>query len=137
MNHASQSQRRGGTLIAALVCLVIVMALLGHMLVGALRMGRQMRVERDRCQCELLLQSGLERAAFQLAAAEPYSGEVWNVPSDEIVGSGEGQVTIQVSRNGDSPPRIHVLAEYPMGGEHSIRRSRSVELRTTHPLSQE
>jgi Tfp pilus assembly protein PilX len=136
MNHASQ-RRRGAALIAALVCLVIVMALLGHMLVGALRMGRQMRVERDRRQCELLLQSGLDRAAFQLAAAEPYSGEVWNVATDEIGGSGEGQVTIQVSRNGDSPPLIHVLAEYPMGSEHSIRRSRSVEFRTTHPLPQE
>lgn len=137
MRPANTLRRRGAALIATLVCLVIVMALLGHMLVGALRMGRQMRVERDRRQCELLLQSGLDRAAFQLAAAEPYSGEVWNVSSDEIGGSGEGQVTIQVSRNGDSPPQIEVLAEYPLGSEHSIRRSRSALLRSTHPLPQE
>jgi Tfp pilus assembly protein PilX len=137
MSQVRVRQRRGATLAAALVCLVIVTALLGHMLVGALRMGRQMRVDRDRRQCELLLQAGLDRAAFQLAAAETYSGETWNITPDEIGGFGEGQVTIQVSRAGDAPPHIHVLAEYPLGSEHSIRRSRSVELQSTHPLPQE
>ncbi len=133
-----QPARRSGTvLIAALVCLVIVMALVGAMLVGALRIGRQLRVERDARQCELLLQAGLDLAALRAAAAETYAGEVWDVPATEIGGTGVGQVTIQVSRPDQAPPQLRILAEYPVGDEHSIRRSRSVQLQSTIPPSQE
>jgi hypothetical protein len=145
MKQTAPRQRRGTALIAALVCLVVVMALLGNMLVGALRIGRQMRGERDRRQCELLLQAGLDRAALRASAAAPYAGEVWDVPSAEIGGTGDGQVTIHVSRQGDTPPRspplealsIRVLAEYPVGSDSSIRRSRTVQLQNTTPLPQE
>ena len=137
MSHANHQRRRGMVLVAALVCLVVVMALLGHMLVGALRTGRQMHRERDRRQCELLLQAGQGRAALRIAADASYAGEVWNIPAAEIGGQSEGQVTIQVSKNANSPPHIRVLAEYPRGSEHSIRRSRSALLPSTNPLSQE
>jgi Tfp pilus assembly protein PilV len=145
MKQTASRQRRGTALIAVLVCLVIVMALLGNMLVGALRIGRQMRGERDRRQCELLLQAGLDRAALRASAAAPYSGEVWNVSSADISGTGDGQVTIRVSRQGDTPTRsplsealsIRVLAEYPVGSDSSIRRSRTAQLQNTTPLPQE
>jgi hypothetical protein len=107
------------------------------MLVGALRTGRQMRLERERRQCELLLQAGLDRAALRVAADAPYPGEVWNVPAAEIGGPSDGQVTIQISQNADAPPHIRVLAEYPLGSEHSIRRSRSFLLPSINPLSEE
>ena len=124
-------RRRASVLAATLVCLVIVMALLGSMLVGALRVGRQMRIERDRRQCELLLQAGLDRAALSLREDESYRGEVWDASAAEIGGAGAGQVTIQVSRPSDGPPRMRIQAEYPLGSEHSIRRSRTVQLPTT------
>jgi Tfp pilus assembly protein PilX len=129
--------RRGAALIAALVCLVIVMALLAAMLVGALQISRQMRVERDRRQCELLLQAGLDRAALRVSAAEPYQGEVWTVPAADIIQRGGGRVTIEVSRDGNAPPQIHVVSEYPVGSDSSIRRSRKVQLKPTTPLPQE
>ena len=127
----------GSALVATLVCLVIVMALLGHMLVGALRMGRQMHVERDRRQCNLLLQAGLDRCAHRMAADEPYLGEVWDVPAAEIGGAAPGQVTIRVSSQDEGPPQIYVLAEYPVGSETSIRRSRTFQMQSNHPLPQE
>ena len=129
--------RHGTVIIAALVCLVIVMALLGGMLAGALRIGRQLRVERNARQCELLLLAGLDRAALRAAAGETYMGEVWDVPAAEIGGAGAGQVTIEVSRPGGTSPQFRVLAEYPLGGELSIRRSRTVQMQSTTPLSQE
>ena len=142
MKQSPFRRPRGSALVATLVCLVIVMALLGHMLVGALRIGRQMRVERDRRQCELLLQGGLDRCVLRMAAAEPYSGEVWDVPAAEIGGAAAGQVTIRVGPQDEGlqeegPPQIHVLAEYPVGSESSIRRSRTVQLQTNNPLPQE
>jgi len=124
-------------LIAALVCLVVVMALMGNMLVGALRVGRQMRVERDRRQCELLLQAGLDRAVLRRTASPTYAGEVWEVPAVDIGGAGHGQVTIHVSRPDDRPPEVRVLAEYPLGSDRSVRRSRTFQIQFTGPLSQE
>lgn len=130
-------QPRGAVLVATLVCLVVVMAILGNMLVGALRIHRQLRVERDRQQCELLLQAGLDRAALSLSVAEGYTGEVWDAPAAEIGGSGDGRVTIRVSRQGENAPQIHVLAEYPVGTESSIRRSCTAQLQSTTPLPKE
>jgi hypothetical protein len=128
-------QRRGTVLVTALVCLLIVMAMLGTMLVGALRTGRQLRKERDHRQCELLLQAGLERAAFRLTEKPDYAGETWGLPGAGIIGLGTGQVTIEVSRDSsDLPPQIHVVAEYPTGSEHSIRRSETVPIPSTMPL---
>ena len=98
---------------------------------------RQLRVERNARQCELLLLAGLDRAALRAAAGETYMGEVWDVPAAEIGGAGAGQVTIEVSRPGGTSPQFRVLAEYPLGGELSIRRSRTVQMQSTTPLSQE
>lgn len=128
-------QRRGTVLVAALVCMLIVMAMLGTMLVGTLRISRQMRKGRDHRQCELLLQAGLERAAFRLAEKPDYAGETWDLPGASIIGLGDGQVTIEVTRKSDElPPQIHVVAEYPTGSEHSIRRSETVPVLSTLPL---
>jgi type II secretory pathway component PulK len=138
MKQRRERKRRGAALVVALVCLVIVTALVGTMLVGAMRSGRQLRVERNLRQCELLLQAGLDRAAAQLTdSPATYAGETWDVPSAEIGGDAGGQVTIQVTRPSDELPQVRVLAEYPLGSEHSIRRSRNFQLPTTSPLSPE
>jgi hypothetical protein len=137
MKQPVSRDRRGVALITALVCLAIVMALIANMLVGALQISRQMRVERDRRQCELLLQAGLDRAVLRLSAAEPYQGEVFDLRAADIIQRGDGRVTIEVSREADAPPQIHVVAEYPVGSDHSIRRSRKVQLKSTTTLLQE
>jgi len=137
MKQPASRGRRGAALITALVCLVIVMALVAAMLVGALQVSRQMRVERDRRQCELLLQAGLDRAALRVSAAEPYQGEVWAVPAADIIERGDGRVIIEVLRDGAAPPQIHVVAEYPIGSDRSIHRSRMVQLQTITHLLQE
>lgn len=138
MKHRLERKRRGAALVVALVCLVIVTALIGTMLVGAMRSGRQLRVERNLRQCELLLQAGLDRAAEQFATTPAtYAGETWDVPAAEIGGDADGQVTIQVSRASEEQPQVRVLAEYPLGSEHSVRRSRNFQLPSTSPLSPE
>lgn len=122
------SRRRGAVIIAALVCLLIVMALLGAMLQGTLRARRQMHVERDLRQCELLLQAGAERAVHRLAQESDYRGETWTVSANANLGLADGQVTIAASRAADQPWQLNVNAEYPTGTEHSIRRSRTISV---------
>ena len=120
-------------LVVALVCLLIVMSLLGGMLKGALRERRQLRQQRDLRQAELLLEAGADRAAFRLAADADYAGETWSVPAEEIIGLGAGQVEIETVRDAsDGPFQVRVVAEYPLGGESSIRRTRHIHPRTSN-----
>jgi len=121
---ARSNERSGAVIIAALVCLLVVMAILGTMLRGTLRNYRYMRSERDLRQTELLLQGGSDRAVNRLANDANYRGETWSLPSDAIAGSGDGRVTIEITPATDKAAgNAKVLAEYPLGGETSIRRS--------------
>jgi hypothetical protein len=117
--------RHGAVLVAALTCLLIVVALLGAMLLAALRTSRQLSVERDLRQCDLLLQAGIDRAILKARIAADYRGETWDLPGEAIVHSTTGRVTIVVAPQEDqSPAQINVTAEYRLGGDTSIRRSR-------------
>lgn len=131
-------QRRGSVLVAALVCLLVVMTMLGSMLQGALRARRQLHAERDLRQTELLLQAGVDRAAFRFAGETDYRGETWDLLAESIVGGGEGRVTIEASRNSEEEPwQVRVVSEYPLGGESSIRRSRTFLVQSQIPQIQE
>jgi type II secretory pathway pseudopilin PulG len=113
-------------LVVALACLAIVMAIIGMMLQGALRARRQLHVERDLRQAELLLEAGIDRAAFQLADDDDYAGETWQIPASDLLGHGDGEVVIVAERSGDAEPwQVRVVAEYPVGTPRSVRRSRT------------
>jgi len=132
------ARRRGAVIVAALVCLLIVVALLGALLQGTLRARRQLPMQRDLRQCELLVAAGIERAADRLSKEAEYRGETWSVPADDSIGMAAGQVTIALSRPGsDQPWEARIIAEYPLGGEHSIRRSRTISLPAKSTQTQE
>jgi Tfp pilus assembly protein PilX len=133
-NSNRRQKRAGAVLVAALVCMLVVMTLIGTMLQGTLRARRQMRVERDRRQAELLVDAGLSRAALRLSRDVEYRGESWQLTPEQIVGRGGGLVTIAASRAAaDKPWQVHVVAEYPLGGGFSIQRSRTFPVETTQP----
>ena len=122
--RTGKSSRQGAVLIAALVCLLVVMSILGSMLQGAIVARRQLHAERDLRQTELLLQAGVDRAAFRLAGESDYRGETWEIPAEEIIGLGNGRVTIAATRASDTTPwQLDVIAEYPVGSQRSVRRS--------------
>ena len=116
-------------LVVAIACLAIVMAIVGVMLQGALRARRQLHVERDLRQVELLLEAGLDRAAFQLASNDDYAGETWRIPASELLGSGDAEVVIVTQRSDDAEPwQVRVAAEYPVGTVSSVRRTRTFQV---------
>ena len=124
-----RTPHRGSVLVAALVCMLVVMMVLGIMFQGVVRAHRQLHRERDLRQTELLLQAGCDRAAVQLSNAEDYHGETWNLPADMIVGAGRGRVTIETTRTVSQLVwEVKVVAEYPQDSETSIRRSRTFQL---------
>ena len=129
LRRRSRRPRRGSVLVAALVCMLVVMMILGIMFQGVVRAHRQLHRERDLRQTELLLQAGCDRAAFQLSNANDYHGETWNLPADMVVGTGRGRVTIETIPSDSRPAwEVKVVAEYPQGGDTSIRRSRTFQL---------
>jgi hypothetical protein len=73
--RAGRRPRRGLVIVAALVCLLIVTSILSSMLQNALRARRQLRIERDRRQVELLVQAGADRAAFRLTTEPSFRGD--------------------------------------------------------------
>jgi hypothetical protein len=129
MNSHPRTRRRGSVLIVALVCLLVIMSLLGHMLLAALRSTRQLHAERDRQQCDLLLQAGIERGRVQVDKEAIYAGETLDLAAAEIIGQGAAQITIEVLQSSNDEPRqLKVSAEYSAGTETSVRRSRTVSL---------
>jgi type II secretory pathway component PulK len=128
---ALTTNRHGAVLVVAMVCLLVITAIIGTMIRGTLRNHRQLRSEKDLRQTELLVDAGVARASKRLAADPEYRNETWSLPPDAITESGEGRVTIELTASaarGSLTARIS--AEYPIGNEHSVRRSRIVQLPT-------
>jgi hypothetical protein len=136
--NCRHGRRHGVILFVALLCLLIVMTILGQMLKTSMQAQRQLHPERDLRQTELLLQAGADRAAYRLAKEKSYSGETWHLPADAVAGTAAGQVTIQVSRGSTAKSwHVHVLAEYPLGGALTIRRSQTFQVETPSSQTQE
>ena len=132
-----RGRRRSGTvLVAALVCLLVVTAMIGTMLQHALAARRQLRAERDLRQAELLLQAGADRAALLLVRKKDYRGETWTTPDEAL--AGRGQVTIKALLDSDTASwRVHIVAEYPVGSQRSVRRSRTFVIPSPLSTAQE
>jgi hypothetical protein len=127
--HARRAPRHGAVLVAALVCLLVVTGIVGGMLRGAIHGRRQLHAERDLRQTELLLAAGVARAAHRLADEPEYDGETWRLDSEEIIGRGDGVVTIEASPSDDAESwQVTIVAQYPAGSELSIRRTRTLTI---------
>lgn len=136
--RTTRRRRRAAVLIAALVCLGIVMALVGCMLLAAMQTGRHLHVQRDLRQCELLLAAGIARATSQSAANTEYRGEKWELSAEQIIGKAAGEVTIEiVPEPSGGKSQFLIVAEYPLGGAVAIRRSQTIVVPFTRPLRQE
>jgi hypothetical protein len=128
-------QRKGLVAVAALVCLLVVTSIVISMLQGSLRTRNQLLGERDRCQTEMLLEAGADRAVARLAAEPSFQGDTWELPAAMIVGNGAGRVTTNFSRVPNSQTlQLRVVAEYPLGHNLSIKRSHTFQIET--PASQ-
>jgi type II secretory pathway pseudopilin PulG len=107
--------RRGALLIAVLICVIVITLLGGALLRGGLARREQLRAEERRMQALWLAESGLERAAARLAAANDYAGETWEPSADDLASPWGGRVTIAVERVEAYPERRRVIvrADYP------------------------
>ena len=137
----ARSPRRGITVVAVLVCLM-VLTLIGAALLKLGMIRRQINREFEfRLQAEWLLESGVDRALAR-ATESNYKGETWRLSRADLglqeqgehkKGLAEASVPAAiVTINVDQPPsdaerrRIRVNADYPIDGEHRSRRSQEL-----------
>ena len=100
--NASRSQetlpvprRSGAVLVTTIVCLSIATALVAAVSQSALRVRRQVGVERQLRQAEWLLEAGANLAVQRVAAAPDYQGETWTLRPDALPGLAHAKVVIE------------------------------------------
>ena len=134
----TRRRRDGLMIVAALVCLLVITSIVCSMLKGTLRARRELHAERDRRQTELLLEAGADRTAARLATELDFRGDTWELPATAILGQGAGRVTTEVSTSADNQPRqVRVIAEYPLGRDLQIRRSRTFPIASSKTQKEE
>ena len=92
---------RGMTVVAVLVCLIIITLISGAVLKVGLAQREFARGQERRLQAEWLAESGAQRALARLAGDRDYSGETWSVSAHDL-----GQ--------SERPPRRHIVCPGPI-----------------------
>ncbi len=125
-----KNDRRAVVLMSVLVCIAVAMVLFLAWLKTAAMERRQLRSQQDRLQAEILADAGLDRAAAQLQSTGDYSGETWQIGAEAFAGRGAATVTIQVRPSKENPTshKVHAVAEFPVGHDALVRRSKQITI---------
>ena len=111
MNNTNSKSRSGTVLICVLVCLGVVIALILSTIQFSLRGRREVRMQRQLAQTELLCEAGVQRAVHQLNSSPAYQGEKWmpklGISSFEYVAI---EIRTHASADDDQPMRVEVVA---------------------------
>jgi type II secretory pathway component PulK len=107
--HRRRHSRGGALLVCVLVCLLVACSLVTAMTSNALRFRRDVRLQHQMRQTELLLDAGVLRAARLLRASSDYQGESWR-PDHAIERFGNPQIEIRVETIDSDSRRVAVTA---------------------------
>lgn len=131
----SRDSRKGLTVVAVIVCLVVLLMLSGVILkVAAARRLVARQLER-KVQADWLAESGLERAIGRLAADPAYKGETWNLTAADLDrpqvtknADPAASVTIKVEPTGAIRGQIIVVADFPPNPPDRVRRTKRLHV---------
>jgi type II secretory pathway pseudopilin PulG len=133
---------RGMTVVAVLVCLIIVTLISGAVLKVSVAHRELARSQERRLQAEWLAESGVDRAMARLAEDREFTGETWSLSDNDLGRSEqaprgasptpavapEAQITITVERVPAfaNRRRVHVQADYPLDAPRRSRHSKEI-----------
>jgi len=126
-------RRRGAVLVMVLICAIVVLAILLSLVKLAVAGRRVVDQQSWQVQAAWLAESGLERAAWRLAADADYRGESWTLPAEQLAGADAAVVQIRVETIPEQSNRrlVRVQADYPDHPQHRARESKQVVLELT------
>jgi hypothetical protein len=109
-------------LVCVLVCLLIASTIAAATTQSALRGRRDIRIQHQMRQTELLLDAGVLRAARQLRRSDAYQGESWR-PVNSIPRFDQARVEIRVSSDPqqDGLRQVEVTASLGGGDQLQLR----------------
>ena len=125
-NPGHRHRRRGAVLVMVLVCAMVALVIFAS-IVKLAAAGRRVTDEQARqVQASWLAESGLERAAWRLAAEADYTGETWTLSADQLSGADAAVVKIEVEAVPEQPNRrlVRIRADYPDHPQHRSRQSK-------------
>ncbi len=128
------SRRRGAALIVAIVCVSIAVAVMYGLVQLAVQAHREVGLEQRQSQARWIVESGVDRAAAQLAGDEDYAGEQWAIPAEDLDSHFDAEVRIQVEQiEGQADWRlVRVVADYPVDLPQRVRLRREFRM-PLHP----
>jgi hypothetical protein len=118
------------TVVAVLVCLIIITIMAGALLRVGLAQRERANAQEHRLQAEWLAESGIQRAIARLAADRGYTGETWEVPARDLDAVDDALVTITIepARGVGQGRTVRVQADYPRDPTRRARHSRVVDI---------
>ncbi len=139
MKRPTANPRSGAILVCVIACLAVSTVLVALSIQSALRSRREVRLQLQLRQTELLCEAGVLRATQQLRDDEAYRGERWSPPiASEIYHS--PNVLIEVARNKDdssSEALIKVVAQLDSHLDHvgPMQRSHQFTIPSPTPVA--
>jgi Tfp pilus assembly protein PilX len=120
-HRGAGTRSRGGVLMIALVLLAVLTILEAALIQSGVTRRRQLVAHERGVQAEWLAEAGFERAAAALKKDVAYTGEAWEVASEELNDHDGGLVKIAVepANSTSGRRRIHVAVDYP----HALTRA--------------
>jgi len=131
---------RGLTVVAMIVCLIILTLVSGAILKVSIAHRELAREREHRLQAEWLAESGAERAIARLNRDRDYTGEIWNLSRNELglsasaptgsqpesLGEPAARITIAVARDpaGSNRRDVSIKADYPLVEARRARHSK-------------
>jgi type II secretory pathway pseudopilin PulG len=133
---------RGMTVVAVLVCLIIVTLISGVVLKVSVAQRELARSQERRLQTEWLAESGAQRAMARLARDHDFTGETWSLSAHDLGRSEQAptgtspakaetpaaRITISVERVTASANRrrVHIQADYPLDAQGRSRHTKEI-----------
>ena len=130
LSHRRRGHSRGLTVVAVLVCLVIITIMAGALLRVGLAHRERAKALEHRLQAEWLAESGIQRAIARLAVDPGYRGETWEVPARDLDSEDDALVTITIepARGAAQGRTVRVQADYPRDPTRRARHSRAIDI---------
>ena len=119
-------RRQGVVLVVVIVCVMVAAVVFTSIVKLAAAQRRMIDRQSWQMQATWLAESGLERAAWRLAADPNYPGETWTLPADQLAGTDGAVVKINVETIPELPNRrlVRIRADYPDHPQHRSRQSK-------------